>query len=116
MSRNYRDNRSSRSNNNAADVNNTDMYVKVFDTRENAEADNRKGLLTVQAFDQGDFPIMAFLDKQDWADGEMVEHTFHVRVFARKPEQEAPDAGWNPKGSDAGKAAEAGESNADTPY
>ena len=103
-------------NRNTSTARNADMYVGVYDSREAAEAGDREGLLTVQNFVDGDFPIMEFLDKDTWEDGEIVEHTFVVRVHKRKPEKEAPKRAWSAKSAPSAEAAEAGESAADLPY
>lgn len=75
-------------------VRNADMYVAVYASREEAEAANREGLLTVQPFDSGDFPIMKSLDEEAWEDGEIVEATFFVRIQARKDDQPAQRRSW----------------------
>ena len=99
-------------------VNNEDMYVGVYDSPEAAEAGDREGLLTVQAFDQGDFPIMKLLDKENWEDGEIVTHTFVLRLHKRAEKPTAPKRTWSAKAApaEAEQASETGESNSDLPY
>lgn len=72
-------------------IRNTTKYAAVYDSIEAAEAQDRNGLLTVQAFDSGDFPLMKSLDSVDWEDGDLVEAdgqivTFVVRIQSRKPD------------------------------
>lgn len=80
---------------NRSTIRNEDLYVAVYDSIEAAEAEDRDGLLTVQAFDSGDFPVMKSLDEVSWQDGELLTADgeivpFYCRVVRRKPEKPAP--------------------------
>jgi len=81
---------------NANRTKNPDLYAAIYEDVESAEGGDREGLLTVQAFDSGDFPVMAALDLNAWEDGDLVKDaetgevlTFVVRIQRRKPEQAA---------------------------
>jgi hypothetical protein len=90
-----------RNNRNRTRVRNADLYAAVYASREEAEAEDREGLLTVQAFDSGDFPVMKSLDEENWEDGEIVEVSFVVRMQKRKDETPAKRRAWK-----SGEAAE----------
>lgn len=75
---------------------NPDMYVAIYEDEASALAEDRDGLLTVQGFDAGDFPVMKALDLNAWNEGDLVRDaetgevlTFVVRIQRRKPEKAA---------------------------
>ena len=75
---------------------NSELYAAVYEDVESAEAGDREGLLTVQGFDSGDFPVMDVLDLNAWEDGDILKDdetgevlTFVVRIQRRKPEKAA---------------------------
>ena len=82
-----------RYNSSATVENNPDLYVAVYEDVEAAEAQDRNGLLTVQGFDSGDFPVMKVLNDKIWQDGEILKDangnamTFVVRIQRRQPEK-----------------------------
>lgn len=74
--------------------NNPDLYIAVYEDAAAAEAEDRDGLLTVQGFDSGDFPVMKVLNEKHWNEGEILKDpetgeilTFVVRIQRRKPEK-----------------------------
>jgi hypothetical protein len=84
-----------RNSNRQSFVNNADMYVGFYASKEECLAADPDGLLTVQSFDSGDFPATKSLDTADWSDGDIVEQVVYMRIHRRKGEKPVQARKWS---------------------
>jgi hypothetical protein len=100
-----------RNSNRQSFVNNADMYVGYYASKEECLAADPNGLLTVQSFDSGDFPATKSLDAEDWEDGDIIEQVVYMRVHRRKGEKPVTARKWSKA-----NASETSESSEDIPF
>ena len=76
-------------NNTRKPILNTDKYVAVYLSLDDAKEGGKDGKVTVQSFDAGDFAGMEELDSRNWEDGQIINVQCYLRVMKRSEAQKA---------------------------